>query len=92
MVEDFAKKVKMDGMSNTDLKTLKDPTFANINLSAMQMADAVIKGSENILPELDKFIKSTDKPTVDYLSKDKCVEAYSNLYDELFVEDSVLAG
>ncbi len=89
--EDFAKKVKMDGITNNDLKTLKDPNYVNINLSAMQMADAVIKGSETIHSDLESFIKKTDKPTLQFQSVDNYVEAYSNFYDELFVEDAILA-
>lgn len=90
--ENFSKKVKMDGITNNDLKTLKDPNYVNINLSAMQMADAVIKGSESIHPDLDTFIKKTDKPTLQFQSVDKYVEAYSNFYDDLFIEESILAG
>lgn len=90
--EDFARKVKMDGMTNADLKTLKDPTFVNINLNAMQMADAVIQGSDAISPELATYMKKTDKPTLSFQSPDKFIEAYSNFYDELFVEETVLAG
>jgi starch synthase len=90
--ENFAQKVKMDGMAANDLKTLKDPTFNNVNLSAMQMADAVIQGSPTIPTALKAFMEATDKPTLDFQTKETYIEAYSSFYDDLLVEDTILAG
>jgi starch synthase len=89
--ENFSKKVKMDGMSSNDLKTLKDPNYLNINLSGMQMADAVIQGSESIPAELKAFMNATEKPTLGFQTKETYVSAYSDFYDDLLVEDTILA-
>jgi starch synthase len=90
--ENFAQKVKMDGIVANDLKTLKDPTFDNVNLCAMQMADAVIQGSATLSPALKAFMEATNKPSLDFQTKENYIEAYSNFYDDLLVEDTILAG
>ena len=87
---EFVRKIKMEGMTNDDLKLLKDPSYVNINLSAMKFSDAVIKGSEKINPQLESYMKKIDKPVLGYKSMEEYIDAYSDFYDELFVEDGVL--
>jgi starch synthase len=89
--DNFSKKVKMEGMTNEHLSLYKDPTYVNINLAAMSMADAVIKGSTSIHPDLEGALKKYSKPNLDFKSQEEYVDAYSNLYDEL-LEEEVLAG
>lgn len=90
--DNFAQKVRMDGVKDDHIQHLSEPNYINMNRCAMHMADAIIKGSEEIHPELEEFIKKSNKPTLEYQPLDKYIEAYSNFYDELFMEDSVLAG
>ena len=87
---EFSRKLKMEGITDGDVKTLKDPSHVNINISAMKFADAVIKGSEKVHPQLETAIKKLDKPVLGYQSMDEYIDAYSDFYDELFVEDEVL--
>ena len=88
--ENFSKKLKMEGISNDDLKALKEPNFVNINIAAMKFSDGVIKGSEKIHPQLETYIKKLDKPLLAHQSPDNYIDAYSDFYDELLVEDGVL--
>lgn len=88
---DFARKVKMEGISNEDLKLLKtSPDFVNLNLTAMKHADAIVQGSDKISPELAAFFKKTDKPNLGYHNVDEYIKAYYNFYDELLVGQELL--
>jgi starch synthase len=85
--ENFAKKVKMDGISAEDVKPVqKNPGYVSLNMLAISKSDAVIKGSPVIHPDLESALKKTDKLTLDYKSEAEYIDAFSNLYDELLEE------
>ena len=87
----YSKKMLLDGVSDSDVKKLKDPSFVNISKTAMDYSDAVIKGSEKIHPDLEKYFKTLSKPTLGFKTVEEYVEAYSNFYDEVLEEETVLA-
>jgi starch synthase len=87
----YSKKMLLEGVSDSDVKKLKDPSFVNISKTAMDYSDAVIKGSEKVHPDLEKYFKSLSKPTLGFKTVEEYVEAYSNFYDEVLEEESVLS-
>ena len=87
---DFHKKIKMDGIGKEDLNLYKTPDYANISIAAINKADAVIRGSEKLDEKIDAHLKNIDKPLLAYQSPDDYIDAYSDFYNELLVEDSVL--
>lgn len=89
--KNFADKMMLDGIIKKDIELFQDPTFVNLNKSAIDLADAIIIGSEKIHPELKKHIKEANKPTLEYQSMDEYVDAYASFYDELLLEEPVLA-
>ncbi len=88
--KDMAKKLKFDGFSDTDLKLIKNPTFANINKIGIEFSDGVVRGSANIDAEIEDFIKSSDKLTLDYHGEEEMVAAYNGFYDQVLEGNSVL--
>ena len=88
--ENYSKKLKMEGITADDVKLLKDPNFVNINNHAIKFSDAVIKGSSQINPLIDSFLKKADKPVLEHQPLDKLIDAYSDFFDEILVDDSVL--
>jgi starch synthase len=89
MDKDFASKIKMEGISAKDLKHYKVPTYVNIIKAAIDFSDAVISGSPKIHPELNKYIKESDKPYLEFQSMDKYINAYSDFYDEVLVSEPI---
>ncbi len=79
--KDFHKKIKMDGITNDDLKYYKEPTFINVTLGAIHYADAIIAGSDKINREIAVHLETLDKPMLKYVPLDKCVDVYSDFYD-----------
>jgi starch synthase len=64
----------------------KTPTFANVSKLAIDLADGVIKGSPKINSEVEKYIKKSGKPVLDYIAGDEYINAYSDFYDAVLEE------
>lgn len=80
---DFAKKIKLEGITNKDLVHYQNPTYTNIIKAAIDFSDAIFLGSANINPEVKKYLDSTDKLKIGFLSENNYVEVYNEFYDSL---------
>lgn len=88
---DFSDKLRIEGISDQDVEILKNPSFLNINKSAIAMSDAVIIGSKNINKDLEKYIKDTNKLVLPYQVEESYIDAYSTFYDEVLEMEPALA-
>ena len=79
----FEKKVKLPGINAKDLKYYKDASYVNITKSAIDFSDGIILGSENIHPEIVKYLGSCGKPVLEYHGPDTYAEAYNAFYDSI---------
>ena len=89
----MTKKLKMDGITNDDLKHYKDPTMVNINLAALKMSDAVIKGSPDKHVAIDNYLKKINKPFLAHQPNDEdgaFVDSHSTFYDEILEQESAI--
>ncbi|MBL7883436.1 MAG: glycogen/starch synthase [Bacteroidia bacterium] len=84
--KDFAKKVMFEGIDKSDVELLKNPTFVNLSKLAIDLADGVIKGSAKINSDVEKYIKKSGKPVLEFKSADEYIEAYSEFYDAVLEE------
>ncbi len=80
---DFGEKMLVDGITAEDVKAVKEPTFANVSKMAVDYSDAVVKGSENINGEVEKYIHSSKKLFLDYQPKETYIDAYNEFYDKV---------
>ncbi len=74
------KKVLFDDIPNEAVQALETPNYENILKTAIAHSDAAIISSENLSPELTKFVEESGKPFLPYVSKEKFAEAYTNFY------------
>lgn len=89
--ESYVRKIQMDGINPADLKDLKSANWEAITNNAAQYADALIQGSEELPATAKAILKKHPKPSLDYKSPEEYIDAYNSFYDELLVEDSVMA-
>jgi len=78
--KDLVNKIKFDQISEDKLALLQkegDDSFMKV---AIENADAVIKGSENLNDELNSFIDNLEIPVLDYQPLESFTEAYSDFY------------
>lgn len=79
----FAAKLRADGAKAKDVELLKkDTSFVALNKVAIDFADGVIQGSEQINPELSEYIASkTDKPFLPYPTPETYMDEINKFYD-----------
>lgn len=83
MNSDFARKIKLPGITEKNLKYYKDPNYVNITKSAIDFSDGIIVGSEQINSDVLSYLKKTEKPVLDFQSIDTYIDAYSGFYDKI---------
>jgi len=89
MDNDFANKIRLEGITPKDLRHYKTPNYVNVLKAAIEFSDGIIIGSPRINPELMSYIRETDKPCLDYQTMDRYVDAYNEFYEEILVNDQV---
>ena len=89
---DFPKKAKYDGISAKDLAYLKKPNYVNLMKLAIDFADGVIFGDEKIHPELQGYLDKAGKPVLEYHDKESYIDAFSEFYDRILVEETVASS
>jgi starch synthase len=87
--ENIARKFKSQGVSEEHLPKLQNPTFVNLNKTAMDYSDGIIFASPNIHPELEEYARQSGKPVLSYQAPEKYLDAYNEFYDEIIVNESV---
>ncbi len=81
--EGFDKKFKLPGMTAKDLKYYKEPSYVNLIKAAIDYSDGVIIGSEKINPEIAEYVKTCNKPVLEYQGPENYAAAYNALYDTI---------
>jgi starch synthase len=80
----FGEDLLLDGITLEDVEVLKDPNYVNVSKFGINYSDAIIKGTQRINNDVEKYIKSTGKPYLGYHSKDDYIDAYNDFYEKVF--------
>jgi len=88
--KNYSEKIKLPGINKEDLTHYELADYVNIMKAAVDFSDAVIIGSPKINAVLEAYVKTIDKPVLEYQNEENYIEAYSNFYDEVLVNNSVL--
>jgi starch synthase len=80
---DFSEKLMLEGITKEDVEIIKDPNYVNVSKLGINYSDGIIQGSENINAEVEKHIKSLDKPFLEYQTKETYIDAYNDFYDKV---------
>lgn len=89
--DDMARKSLINGVEEKDVELISKASVDALHKLAITYADAVIKGSETLSDDLDKFIVDSDKYVVPHQSDENYLDVYDTLYDELLEEVEVLS-
>jgi len=82
--KNFKNKVLLEGIKPDDVSKLKTPTYENLSKMAIDYSDAVIKGTENINSEVEKYVKSSGKLFLNYQPKETYIDAYNDFYEKIW--------
>lgn len=86
--EAFAKKLKLDGINDEDLKSIlnKNVSYADLTKFAVDYSDATILGSENVNEQVLAHVKESGKPFLGYQGPETYVDAYNEFYDNILAK------
>ena len=79
--KDMFNKVKFDNLNEDAIKVLEEPSYVNLMKVAIDYSDALIVGSEDIPKDLETYLKASNKPVLEYKSKDEFGEAYKTFFN-----------
>jgi starch synthase len=82
--KEFARKASLNAIDNKQVSSLANAGCSDLYMSGIEHADAVVKASQEIDPEITKFLKKLkSKPVIEHPSSAEDVDIYINLYDTL---------
>jgi starch synthase len=82
-------KLMLDGIDAASVEILKKPTYENLCKHAIQFADGVIVGGENVDKSLIKYATSLKKPLISSTDSTDFTAAYDAFYDEVLLGESI---
>jgi len=91
MHADISKKIKYDGITKQDLAYYKKTNFVNLIKAAIEYSDGVIIGSPKINKELREYAGISGKPVLEYQGEEQYLEAFSDFYDKILIEEPVVS-
>jgi starch synthase len=79
--DEMIEKLQYDALEDEALEEFHDPTYINLMKSAVKYSDAIIKGSEELDPEIDQYIDAQEnKPILKYYAPEEFADAYEEFY------------
>lgn len=79
----MAEKMIQDGIASESVACIQNPTFDALNELAIQHADGLIVGSEDLSEEILEAIKNTGVPQLSYHGEEGYVGDINNYYDTI---------
>lgn len=76
-------KVKQEGIKNSELAALEEPTYLNLYKFALQYSDGVIFAHENCDTELKEYVKTLSLPTIECYDNEIFTPVYTDFYDSI---------
>ena len=87
--KEFKKKAIIDGVSEKDMQVMDSLDYLNLMKLAINLSDGVILGSTKINEKVLEYLKTTDKPVLEYQDPDHYVDSYSDFYDSVLTPNCV---
>ena len=82
-------KLLFEDLEDADVAMLKDSNINNLHKHAVDYADAVVQASTNMDKEVLEYIKSSDKPFMEYPGAEDYIDAYQDFYEQFIEEEEV---
>ncbi len=90
--KNFADKIMLPGIKESDIEHYKKPSFVNITKAAIDFSDGVIIGSPDINSDIINYVNQIDKPVLEFKSMDTYIDSYNEFYDEILVNEKILSN
>ena len=89
--EDINSKMILPGIKAKDLEVLKPANGINLAKLAVQNADGIIYGSQELPQELGSFVEASNLPVLPYIdqSDSAYIKEYNQFYDKILGDDAI---
>jgi starch synthase len=86
--EDFAKKVKIEGITQNDIKLLKGKSdFESLSRLAIDFSDGVIQGSPSIHSSVKEYAQQKEGvPFLEYQNEGNYIDIFNEFYDQILAK------
>lgn len=84
--KNFPEKIKMNGISKTNLKYYKEANYVSLMQGVIDFSDAFILGHEKIDDNVMEMVQASGKPILDYQGEEDYFDAYNEFYDKIIEE------
>ena len=91
MSKDIQKKVAFDGFESEDIAFLKKPNHENLLKSALQFADGLILGDDQVSSEVRQYAESLEIPIMHQYTETDYLAATDEFFDQVLVAKPELA-
>ena len=83
--DNFAKKLKIEGVTQNDIKLIKEmPDFANLTKLAIDFSDGVIAGSPDTRTDLIDYAKGKENLRyLSYQNEENYIDEFNRFYDQI---------
>ncbi len=79
----FVEKLIHEGLDKDDTLHYNENSYVGIMKSAIDLSDAIIYSEKEINPEIDEYVKASNKKTFKYVDSESFAKDYNLFYDEL---------
>ena len=84
-------KLLFENLVEADVSMLKEPNINNLHKHAIDYADAVVQASADIDKEVLDYIKTSEKPFMEYPGAEDYINAYQDFYEQFIEEEEEVA-
>ena len=85
--DSLPEKLLFENLEKNDVSRLKKSKIIDLHKFAIDYADAIVQASPNMHKQLLAYIKSSQKPFMDYPGSEDYVEAYQEFYSQFIKEE-----
>jgi starch synthase len=82
-------KLLFENLEEKDVAMLKESNINNLHKHAIDYADAVVQASAGIEKEVLDYIKTSQKPFMEYPGAEDYIDAYQDFYEQFIEEEEV---
>jgi len=89
--DSLPEKLLFEELEKSDVEMLQKSNIVNLHKHAIDYADAVVQASADTKKEVLEYIKSSEKPFMEYPGAEDYIDAYQEFYEQFIEEEEVVA-
>ena len=84
-------KLLFENLEASDVTSLKASNITNLHKFAIDHSDAVVQASADMDKKILEYIKSSEKPFMEYPGAEDYINAYQDFYEQFIEEEQEIA-